>query len=360
MRIFLYVIPGISVVLATVDFIFGYTNIAFTTLTVPVFCMAALYFLNRGQINLSMIIITSIMIVATSIICIQGARIHEVGTIIFPVIIFFTSLVMNARAVIITISAVVLCLALIVFGEFYQVFPLKFHERNWIDLPVVLTVLIIHSFMTYSFSNITRNNLTRVRDELETQKVYKAQIAENLVEKTELLRLVHHRVKNNLLLINSLIELEAYDKPEVKHELQEITESIHTIARAHDPLYHTDDYKQVAIKPYLEKLIASFIQSKTIKEINIEIEDRLVFHEKALLLGIIAQKILTSIKSIDFFKLSIELKSNDENLELEILNQNKEEFVLGDTSLIHLLTRQINGKLNVGAKKIYLTFKVTD
>lgn len=360
MRIFLYIIPSIAVALATVDFMFGYTKIALTTLTVPFFCLIAILYLNKGHVNTAMIIVTSIMLTATSIICFWGGGIHEVGIIIFPVIVLFSSLVMNLRGVIITTVLVVLCLALIVLEEQQNIYPSDAPATSWVDLAVALSVLIIHSFMTFSFANITKNNLRRIREELQNQKRYKKEIAENLEEKTQLLRLVHHRVKNNLLLINSLIELEVYGKPEVKLEFKEISDSIHTIARAHDPLYHTEDYKQVSIKPYLEKLIASFAQSRMVKDLEIQIEECLIFHEKALLLGIVLQKILVSIKLKDISELAIQLKCTGENGQLAVVAKNGGDMLIEELSLVELLTKRINGKLAIADQRISIDFPVND
>ncbi len=349
MRMFLLIIPSVAIVLSTVNFIYGQIDVAMATLGVPVFCLLAWHYLNRGHMNISMIMITSIMIIVTSVICFLGARVHEVGIIIFPVIVFFASLVMNVRGVIVTITAVSLCLALLVFGEQYHVFPSQTHARSWVDLLVVLSVLLIHVFMTFSFSGVTRDSLKKVQMELENQRLLKDEIAENLTEKTELLRLVHHRVKNNLLLVNSLIELEAYERPAMKSHLKEVTDSIYTIARAHDPLYHTDDYKQVSIKPYLEKSLASFVQSHTIKGLEIHLEDCLIFHEKALLLGIILQKSMSAIDRLESMILEIELKYNDDLLQLKLSSLNQKPFKFSDKSLIQLLIKQIGGTVEINS-----------
>ncbi len=360
MRIFLYIIPSIAVILSAVNFIIGNANVALTTLIVPVFCVPSLYFLYKGFINSSMIMITSIMIITTSIVCIQGARIHEVGIIIFPVTVFFASMVMNLRGVILTLIAVSICLAVIVIGEQYEFFPPPTHEPGWIDLLVVLAVLIVHSFITYSFSSITRNNLAKVQVELQNQKHYQDEIAQNLSEKTELLRLVHHRVKNNLLLVNSLIELEAYEKPKIKKDLQEVIESIYTIARAHDPLYHTEDYKQVAIKPYLEKLIATFVQSNAVRGLDMKLADCLIFHEKALLLGILLQKILSSIRGLEEMDMLISLKADNSRLKLCVMSKGSQEMILSDSSLIHLLCEQIGGNLEEEIKEIQISLGMSN
>ncbi|MEO9482080.1 MAG: histidine kinase dimerization/phosphoacceptor domain -containing protein [Ekhidna sp.] len=356
LQLFLYVIPVIAIILALVNLILGLTEIALATLMVPFFCGISLVALKKGYINTSMILIVSIMMVSTSIICILGSRIHEVGIIIFPVIVIFSGLVMNFRGVVITTSVVLFCIALIVFGDLWSFFPeSEIKESKWLELAVVISVIIIHTFITYSFSRITRRNLSKIQDELKNQRRYKNEIAENLSEKTELLRLVHHRVKNNLLLVNSLIELESYGQPQVKNELKEITESIHAIARAHDPLYHTDDYKQVAIRPYLEKLINNFIQKNQVKSLNIEIEDCLIFHAKALHLGIIIQRILSCMQNLPLMELSVRLRKSSNQIHLDIYNQSENEFALKDTPSIKLLINESEGKVEIDERKVAIS-----
>ncbi|MEQ9465890.1 MAG: histidine kinase dimerization/phosphoacceptor domain -containing protein [Ekhidna sp.] len=360
-RTFLYIIPGISIVLAAMDFTLGLTDIALVTLTVPLFCGISLMALNRGYINLSMIIIITILIASTTGICIIGYRIHEIGIILFPVLVLFSSLVMNVRGVAITTIIVILCIAVLVFGEAFGIFPPNNTPRaKWADLVVVLTVIVLHIFTTYSFSNITKNNLKRATDELNVQKRYKADIAQNLEEKSELLRMVHHRVKNNLLLINSLIELETYGQSGAKNQLQEITDSIHTIARAHDPLYHTEDYKKVAIKLYLEKLIAAFTQSAGFSRVEIDVSDKFIFHETALLLGIITQKILSSINNSQGLELTVALKISGKKSSLVVKSMNKEKLVIEETSLVNLLASELHGKLEISNNEIRISFQAEE
>lgn len=357
LKTFLYIIPLVAVILAIVNFSLGLTQIALTILTVPIFCLISLMALYRGLINLSVIILISILIAANTLSCTLGNGVHETGIIVLPVIVLFSSLVMNVRGVIITTITVILCLAYIVFGEQYGLYPSRrVPAVRWVDLVVVLSITIIHIFVTYSFSNITKQNLNRVQSELNNQRKYKKEISENLKEKSELLRLVHHRVKNNLLLINSLIELETYGNPKQKEELAEITQSIHTIARAHDPLYHTEDYKQVAIKPYLEKLVASYIQSSGIANIHIDLEDRFLFHEKALLLGIILQKTLSDIDPSETSEISINLNSKEDQIELLVTIKNPKQLSITDTSLIELLSQELNGQLKISSGKVLVSF----
>mgnify|MGYP001792436611 FL=1 len=178
----------------------------------------------------------------------------------------------------------------------------------------------------------------------------------NLDDKTDLLRLVHHRVKNNLLLINSLIDIETYSQPKVKEDLTDLTQSIHTIARAHDPLYHSPDYKQVAIKPYLEKVILSHVQTLGIKGMEIQLDDPLIFHEKAILLSLIIQKIISNIETADLDSLRISLKAIDRNIVLEIAISNQHPIGTHHNTLIAELVKGLDGNVAFKPSEISVAF----
>ncbi|MEP0986599.1 histidine kinase dimerization/phosphoacceptor domain -containing protein [Ekhidna sp.] len=358
LKTFLYIIPIVAVILATVNFSLGLTTIALTILTVPVFCLFSFIALARGMINLSMIILMSILIAATTLSCTLGNGVHETGIIVLPVIVLFSSLVMNVRGVILTAIIVILCLAYIVFGEQYGLYPSRgVAAVRWVDLVVVQTITIIHIFVTYTFSNITRKNLERVKEELHNQEIYKSQIAEHLEAKSELLRLVHHRVKNNLLLINSLIELESHGRPDAKDNLSEITNSIHTIARAHDPLYHSDDYKEVSLKPYLDKLIATYVQASGLEKITIDLVDLSIYHEKALLLGIVLQKTLSNLSQNSSPDLTVKLSQKQKSLFLVVQSENTQSLKESDSSLIEMLSKKLGGELKITANEVSLKFE---
>ncbi|WP_421763074.1 sensor histidine kinase [Ekhidna sp.] len=358
LKTFLYIIPIVAVILATVNFSLGLTTIALTILTVPVFCLFSFIALAKGMINLSMIILMSILIAATTLSCTLGNGVHETGIIVLPVIVLFSSLVMNVRGVILTAIIVILCLAYIVFGEQYGLYPSRgVAAVRWVDLVVVQTITIIHIFVTYTFSNITRKNLERVKEELHNQEIYKSEIAKHLEAKSELLRLVHHRVKNNLLLINSLIELESHGRPDAKDNLSEITNSIHTIARAHDPLYHSDDYKEVSLKPYLDKLIATYVQASGLEKITIDLVDLSIYHEKALLLGIVLQKTLSNLPQNSSADLTVKLSQKQKSLFLVVQSENTHFLRESDSSLIEMLSKKLGGELKITANEVSLKFE---
>jgi two-component sensor histidine kinase len=83
------------------------------------------------------------------------------------------------------------------------------------------------------------------------------------VERNQLLlKEVNHRVNNSLALVASMLHLKsATVGEEVKLHLDEASNRITAIARAHQRLYQTGDFEKIELGPYLEDICQSFSQS---------------------------------------------------------------------------------------------------
>jgi PAS domain S-box-containing protein len=82
------------------------------------------------------------------------------------------------------------------------------------------------------------------------------EIKDSLEEKETLLREIHHRVKNNMQIISSLLNLQKYEDVE-KDPLELINDSqnrIKTMSIVHELLYHSERLSEVNLKLYIEKL----------------------------------------------------------------------------------------------------------
>ncbi len=83
-----------------------------------------------------------------------------------------------------------------------------------------------------------------------------ASLQESLREQTALLKEVHHRVKNNLQVITSLLRLEVSRHPELatKTVIEEMQSRIRSMALLHETLYRTGNFAAVDLADYLRKL----------------------------------------------------------------------------------------------------------
>lgn len=88
-------------------------------------------------------------------------------------------------------------------------------------------------------------------------------IAESLQEKELLLREIHHRVKNNMQIISSLLYLQAdhTGDPNIFEAFSECQKRIKTMSLIHESLYHSNELSKIDFQAYLNKLVSSIFQS---------------------------------------------------------------------------------------------------
>jgi two-component sensor histidine kinase len=89
------------------------------------------------------------------------------------------------------------------------------------------------------------------------RKQAEEQIRSALAEKEVLLREIHHRVKNNLAALISLIELQAESilNPETLQFFKELRARVRTMALVHENLYQTENLARVNFGAYLDNLM---------------------------------------------------------------------------------------------------------
>jgi GAF domain-containing protein len=97
-----------------------------------------------------------------------------------------------------------------------------------------------------------------------------------------LVREIHHRVKNSLSIVSSMLSLQANassNDENLTHHLQEASNRIATIARAHERLHQTDDVEELDIGSYIKDVCGDL---PTPAGIRIAVEAaggiKLVFH----------------------------------------------------------------------------------
>ena len=90
-----------------------------------------------------------------------------------------------------------------------------------------------------------------------------ARLTTSLEEKSVLLREIHHRVKNNLQIIISLLNMQARDLDEPKGlaAIEDARNRVGAIALVHRSLYESDDLAEVDMQPFLETLVTDLFRS---------------------------------------------------------------------------------------------------
>lgn len=230
---------------------------------------------------------------------------------------------------------------------------------------VVLVLLIVFLFYTNNSSKKREWELSQKNEQIQIQN---RQIETSLKEKELLLKEIHHRVKNNLQIISSVINLQA-DKTndaEMLDMLGELRLRISSIALTHQMLYQKGSVNTVSMYEYLKNLITQITQSyeSNLVKLNVELEqkEQYINIDTAIPLGLLVNEIITNsfkhafknkqegvinFKAVTSGNLAtIVISDNGNGLPANYKDLMEKANTLG-FELISILTQQINAKLEI-------------
>ncbi len=196
------------------------------------------------------------------------------------------------------------------------------------------------------------------------------ELSQSLREKEALLREIHHRVKNNMAVVSSLLSLEARKIKDagVRSLFEESQQRVRSMALVHEKLYQTKDLSSINFEDYIKSIVSEIISTYRIDtsaiaaEINIEgIELDL---ESAVPCGLIINELLTNAFKHAFPKnrkglLSVNFTKTDGAFTLTIKDNGvglpegfdyKGASTLG-LQLVNILTDQLGGTLRIKSDK---------
>jgi two-component sensor histidine kinase len=141
---------------------------------------------------------------------------------------------------------------------------------------------------------------TMVQQKTESLREKQEALAESLREKEVLLRETHHRVKNNLQIVMSMLSLQSLkvQDPVLRQLYEECTLRILTMARLHEKLHRSENLGSLNFKEYIEGLVNDILsihgaKSRSI-EVIIEAESLVLEIEKAVHCGLILNELVSN------------------------------------------------------------------
>ena len=238
--------------------------------------------------------------------------------------------------------------------------------------------------ITTSFIRDIKGNPVKIAGiirDISERKKSDEQIKASLKEKEILLKEIHHRVKNNMNIIISIIELEKMNisTSNAGQILDDIKTRIMTISLIHEKLYKSKDIKYIeiaeSIKSLTEDIFNIYNPDPGRITLNLDAERTLLTIDRAIPLGLLLNELLTNIFKYAFpedhagpCKISISLNNNDNSTITLTIKDNgiglsegfdiKKADSLGLT-LVDALTIQLKGKLKITGKrgtKVTVTF----
>lgn len=246
-------------------------------------------------------------------------------------------------------------------------------EEARIRIILILGLVIVLGLAGYIFRG------ERLKARAYSQLKQKSEEIENknrviegaLLEKEALLKEIHHRVKNNLQVISSILNMQSRStaSPEMLTAIQEGQSRVKAMALIHQKLYQTEKLSEIDFHEYAGELVTHLssifspqkgegitpkIAATNIKlDIDIAIPLGLILNElisnayKYAFEGSRHGEISVELKRVDGDKLQLDVADNGKGLPADFSLEKAKSLGL---KLVNILTRQLNGQLSIQSK----------
>lgn len=200
--------------------------------------------------------------------------------------------------------------------------------------------------------------------DLTDSKRSEDRLLEAVKDKETLIKEIHHRVKNNLTLVASLLSLQS-EHVALADDAQLFAESrnrVMAMARIHEQLYKTSDLTHLNLKLYIQDVVSALVRAymKSRIRVSTEIDPISTTIDKAIPLGLVVTELVTNSLKYAFpdgreGEVHVKLSAG-EQLVLQVSDNGVglgEAIDLQNTStlglnLVHMLTDQMRGVMEVG------------
>jgi PAS domain S-box-containing protein len=209
--------------------------------------------------------------------------------------------------------------------------------------------------------------VTVIHDITERKKA-EEQIKASLREKEVLLREIHHRVKNNLQVISSLLSLQAAHSKDSQYAemLQDSQHRIRTMALIHERLYQSENLADIDFNEYVTRLVYGLVRSYNIADtvtMTIDVEDVSLGIDAAIPCGLIINELVSNSLKHAFphrtGEIIVQVRSSNKTIELTVADNGigmedidfRATETLGLDLVVTLAEEQLNGEITLQRTK---------
>lgn len=206
-----------------------------------------------------------------------------------------------------------------------------------------------------------------LQKEIYEHSIDEDRIKASLKEKEVLLKEIHHRVKNNMQIISSMLGLQSAFIKDTKFTdmLRDSQNRIKSMALIHEKLYQSDNMAKVNFTEYVNSLITNLKSSYCLDTNRITINQRIVgcsfSIDQAIPLGLIINELVSN----SFKHAFPDGKNGEITIEIKVMGNDEYQLIVRDNGvglisgvdvnstntlglkLVNALTEQIGGKLNI-------------
>ncbi len=326
-------------------------------------CCNAILYKKHKKFELSYNINSISSLIGSFIIILFSGGINSPFIFILAIIVFAaytTNKFYGKKYLYLVITAVVAIFGLSISGYPIENVVPETSKSIFSFLSIMYSVYILGAIFGKNLSN-THYNLYQSKKELEKQHRVKE----------VLLKEIHHRVKNNLQTVSSLLNLQSrnINDEQVKYLMKSSQNRVVSMSIIHEMLYMREDFSKIEYKSYVEELSTYLINSmKGINnkiKLNLDIDDIKLDIDTAIPLGLLINETVSNslkygIKDDTEGEINIALKKGAEKDYILNIGDNgvglAEDISFSNTKtlglkLMHNLTRQLKGSITQDSTK---------
>lgn len=229
--------------------------------------------------------------------------------------------------------------------------------------------------------------ITLMKWELEAKEKKRQEAEEylkkSLAEKDVLLREVHHRVKNNMQIISSILSMQSrsIDEPRLKEVLQESQNRIHSMALIHENLYNNKSLANIMFSTYIKSLTGNIARTYSSQQANIQFDYQIEIAYLSMDIAIPCGLIINELISNSFKYAFVNLPGGVISIHFKRLKDDEYVLTVADNGvgipaevnifktkslgmkILHKLVQQIDGELKsdfTNGTKFTIQFKSTN
>lgn len=237
------------------------------------------------------------------------------------------------------------------------------HTQNFI-IPFIIGKTSKRMVYENRYSRVNANEVIVITRDVTDKVEFETQLIESVKEKEILLKEVHHRVKNNLQVISSILNLQS-SYVEDEKTLEIINESqnrIRSMSYIHESLYQTKDFSSIDFHDYITNLVQNLVHSYQLftgkTKLNLDIDKVQLILDQAIPCGLILNELVSNSLKYAYpegtgGEIQIEIKEESGKIKIRV-----EDFGLGlpegfkieesdslGLGLVDTLVDQIDGEL---------------
>jgi len=242
-------------------------------------------------------------------------------------------------------------------------------KQRLILLLIILILFIAIISIIYTYSAYRKKSIAN-----KLLKQQRLLIEQKNTENESLLAEIHHRVKNNLQVISSLLSLQSKNSKDIdlKNAISEGKQRVKSMELVHRMLYEGNQYASIEMNNYFTELIKNnlsvFDCDDTIVNFNINTNGIKLDIDSVIPMGLILNELITNSLKYGFIKdeiLTLNIILNEEDNKLKLIYEDDgkgiKSYSQGDSfglKLVDLLIKQLEGTIETshdkGLKYVFL------